>query len=45
MSVRTFVDTNILIYAHDVEQGQKHEIARDILIGLMQDRSVEGKKR
>jgi predicted nucleic acid-binding protein len=39
MSVRTFVDTNILIYAHDVEQGQKHQIARDILIGLMQDRS------
>jgi predicted nucleic acid-binding protein len=39
MSVRTFVDTNILVYAHDVEQGQKHQIARDILIELMQDRS------
>jgi predicted nucleic acid-binding protein len=39
MSVRTFVDTNILIYAHDVDQGQKHLTARDILIELMQDRS------
>jgi predicted nucleic acid-binding protein len=39
MSVKTFVDTNILVYAHDVDQGQKHLTARDILIELMQDRS------
>jgi predicted nucleic acid-binding protein len=39
MSVKTFVDTNILVYAHDVDQGQKHQTARDILIELMQDRS------
>jgi predicted nucleic acid-binding protein len=39
MSAKTFVDTNILIYAHDVDQGQKHLTARDILIELMQDRS------
>lgn len=39
MSAKTFVDTNILIYAHDVDQGQKHLTARDILIGLMEDRS------
>jgi predicted nucleic acid-binding protein len=39
MSVRTFVDTNILIYAHDVDQGEKHRTARSILIELMLDRS------
>ncbi len=39
MTAKTFVDTNILVYAHDVDQGRKHEIARDILIELMQDRS------
>jgi predicted nucleic acid-binding protein len=31
MSGRTFVDTNVLIYAHDVDAGQKHEIARNVL--------------
>ena len=30
-SDRTFVDTNILIYAHDVDAGRKHEIAKDLL--------------
>ena len=30
-SDRTFVDTNVLIYAHDVDAGRKHEIARDLL--------------
>jgi predicted nucleic acid-binding protein len=30
MSGSTFVDTNVLIYAHDVDAGQKHEIARDV---------------
>ena len=31
MSDKTFVDTNVLIYAHDVEAGTKHEAAKDIL--------------
>ena len=31
MSDKTFVDTNVLIYAHDVEGGTKHEAAKDIL--------------
>ena len=31
MSGRTFVDTNVLIYAHDVDAGQKHEIARNVV--------------
>jgi predicted nucleic acid-binding protein len=28
---RTFVDTNILIYAHDADTGAKHRAAKDIL--------------
>lgn len=39
MSVKTFVDTNILVYAHDVDQDKKHRTARDILIELMSSRS------
>jgi len=39
MTAKTFVDTNILVYAHDVDQDQKHRIARDLLIELMQTRS------
>ncbi|NLU50194.1 MAG: PIN domain-containing protein [Syntrophomonadaceae bacterium] len=31
---RQFVDTNILIYAHDVTAGVKHEKARDLLKSL-----------
>lgn len=31
---RTFVDTNILVYAYDSSAGKKHEIARDILVDL-----------
>lgn len=29
MNGRTFVDTNILIYAHDADRSLKHRIARD----------------
>lgn len=28
MSVKTFVDTNILIYAHDVDANEKHTAAK-----------------
>ncbi len=28
MSARTFVDTNILMYAHDTSAGDKHKLAR-----------------
>lgn len=34
MNDRIFVDTNILIYAHDVDSVQKHEIARELLASL-----------
>lgn len=30
----TFVDTNILIYAHDREQGRRHEIASAVIEDL-----------
>ncbi len=34
MNARIFVDTNILIYAHDIDSGGKHEIARDLVASL-----------
>ncbi len=38
-SDRTFVDTNVLIYAHNVDAGVKHDIARGILDELWRERS------
>ncbi|MBV8728746.1 MAG: PIN domain-containing protein [Acidobacteriia bacterium] len=37
MSVKAFVDTNVLIYGHDVTAGRKHEIAKSILQDLWND--------
>lgn len=34
MSDKTFVDTNVLIYAHDVDAKAKHEIAKGVLSEL-----------
>ena len=31
---RTFLDTNVLVYAHDRSAGEKHEIARDAVLDL-----------
>ena len=31
MSDRTFIDTNILLYAHDADSGEKHAIADRVL--------------
>jgi predicted nucleic acid-binding protein len=39
MSGKTFVDSNILIYAHDLDQGKKHLIARDLLTEMMRAKS------
>ncbi|HSS98689.1 MAG TPA: PIN domain-containing protein [Terriglobales bacterium] len=39
MSVKTFVDSNILIYAHDVDAKAKHEIAKNALRELWSERS------
>jgi len=33
MNAKTFVDTNVLVYAHDLDAGEKHEIA----IGVVSD--------
>jgi predicted nucleic acid-binding protein len=32
--VRQFVDTNILMYAHDATAGRKHEVAKAMLLEL-----------
>jgi predicted nucleic acid-binding protein len=39
MSDRSFVDTNILMYAHDTAAGEKHERARGVVQELWRDRS------
>jgi len=39
MSDKSFVDTNILMYAHDSSAGAKHERARALVAGLWQSRS------
>ena len=37
MSVKTFVDTNVLVYAHDVDDVSKHDLAREALRELWND--------
>jgi predicted nucleic acid-binding protein len=39
MSDRYFVDTNILMYAHDTAAGEKHARARALVENLWQNRS------
>jgi len=39
MSVRYFVDTNILMYAHDSSAGAKHDRAKAIVEELWRDRT------
>jgi predicted nucleic acid-binding protein len=39
MNARTFVDTNVLIYAYDVDARRKHEIAKGILRNLWGQRA------
>jgi predicted nucleic acid-binding protein len=39
MSDKFFVDTNILMYAHDTAAGAKHESARALVEELWRDRS------
>jgi predicted nucleic acid-binding protein len=38
MPAKTFVDTNILIYAHDIDAGEKHPIAKNALTELWEKR-------
>jgi predicted nucleic acid-binding protein len=39
MSDKTFVDTNVLIYAHDVDARAKHETAKRVLLELWAERT------
>jgi predicted nucleic acid-binding protein len=39
MNAKTFVDTNVLVYAHDIDAGRKQQTAEDILFRLKQQRS------
>jgi predicted nucleic acid-binding protein len=39
MSARTFVDSNVLIYGHDVDAGKKHETAKNVLRELWAERA------
>lgn len=39
MSDRAFVDTNILVYAHDRGSGDKHTTARELVARLWRDRA------
>jgi predicted nucleic acid-binding protein len=39
MSDKTFVDTNVLIYAHDVDAKAKHEVAKSVLRELWSQRT------
>lgn len=40
MSAKVFVDTNVLVYAHDIDAGYKQLKALEILLDLKQLRSV-----
>jgi len=39
MSDKTFIDTNVLIYAHDVDAKAKHQVAKGVLRELWSERS------
>lgn len=39
MSAKVFVDSNILLYAHDSSAGPRHDQAKDLVRSLWQDRT------
>src|SRR5579863_6123338 len=39
MNDKTFIDTNVLIYAHDVDAKAKHHVAKSVLRGLWSQRT------
>lgn len=39
MSAKTFIDTNVLLYAHDFDAGDKHRTAKDLLEELWTNRT------
>jgi predicted nucleic acid-binding protein len=40
MTVKVFVDTNVLVYAHDIDESSKRAVARDVLRDLWNDGNV-----
>ncbi len=40
MSDRTFVDTNVLVYAHDVDAGARHAVASRLVAELWETRGA-----
>lgn len=39
MNVKTFIDTTVLIYAHDIDAQAKHEVAKNVLHELWSERT------
>ena len=39
MSDKTFIDTNVLIYAHDIDAGAKHRVAKAVLQKLWNEKT------
>ncbi len=39
MNDKTFIDTNVLIYAHDVDAKSKHDVAKRVLRELWRERT------
>ena len=39
MNGKVFVDTNILVYAHDLDAGEKHDIANKAILELWENRT------
>ena len=37
-AVRSFVDTNVLVYAHRISVGPKHDKAQETRVGIMEVR-------
>ena len=39
MNGKTFVDTNVFIYAHDIDAGLKHDVAKTLIHELWSERA------
>jgi predicted nucleic acid-binding protein len=39
MSDKVFVDTNILVYAHDMDAGKKHVVSKEVISNLWESRT------
>ena len=40
MSADVFIDTNVLVYTHDLDAGEKHEKAKRLLSGFWQSKPL-----